>query len=116
VAEPGPPAFLSDKGIFLMYNAGANGRPDLGLTGNVLTVAQALFDSKDPTRLVDRMGIDFFHPERDFEIKHAGPAAGGNSNVTFVESLVWLNNEWRFYYGCADSMVASAVFRPQATK
>jgi predicted GH43/DUF377 family glycosyl hydrolase len=116
VAEPGPPAFLSDKGIFLMYNAGANGRPDLGLTGNVWTVAQALFDSKDPTRLVDRMGIDFFHPERDFEIKHAGPAAGGNSNVTFVESLVWLNNEWRFYYGCADSMVASAVFRPQATK
>jgi len=113
VTEGGPPAFLTDKGIFMIYNAGANGRPDLGLTGIVWAAAQALFDPKDPARLIDRMDHDFFHPERDFEIRHAGAAAGGNSNVTFVESLVWFNQAWRFYYGCADSVVASAVYRPR---
>ena len=116
VTEGGPQAFLTDKGIFMLYNAGANGRPDLGLTGTVWAVSQALFDPNDPTKLIERMDHDFFHPERDFEIRHAGSADGGNSNVTFVESLVWFNGEWRFYYGCADSVVASAVYRPQAAK
>ncbi len=112
VTEGGPPPFLTDKGILLIYNAGAKARPDLGLTGPVWAVAQALFDPRDPTKLLARMDHDFFHPERDFEIKHAGSAQGGNSNVTFVESLVWFGGAWRFYYGCADSVVASAVYRP----
>ena len=114
VTEPGPPAFLTDKGILLIYNGGADDRPDLGLKGTVWAVAQALFDSKDPTKLLARAGADCFHPERDFEVKHAGAVAGGNSNVTFVESLVWFDGTWRFYYGCADSIVASAACRPQA--
>jgi len=116
VTEGGPPPFLTDKGIIMMYNAGARGRPDLGLTGIVWAVSQALFDANDPTKLLDRMDHDFFHPERSFEIKHAGSAEGGNSNVTFVESLVWFRNEWRFYYGCADSVVASAYYKPAARK
>lgn len=116
VVEPGPPAFITERGIFLIYNAGAHGRPDLGLRGNVWAVAQALFDPKDPTRLIDRTDADFFHPERDFEIVHAGSATGGSGNVTFVESLVWFHDVWRFYYGCADSIVASAVYRPGALK
>ena len=114
VVEPGPPAFITENGIFLIYNAGAHGRPDLGLSGNVWAMAQALFDPKDPTRLIDRTDADFFHPERDFEIVHVGSATGGSGNVTFVESLVWFHDEWRFYYGCADSIVASAVCRPAA--
>lgn len=113
VTEAGPPAFLTEKGILAIYNAGANGRPDLGLKGTVWAVAQALFDPENPTTLTARMDHDFFHPERVFEIKHVGSAAGGNSNVTFVESLVWFHGEWRFYYGCADSVVASAVYRPR---
>jgi predicted GH43/DUF377 family glycosyl hydrolase len=116
VVEPGPPAFITENGIFLIYNAGAHGRPDLGLSGNVWAMAQALFDPKDPTRLIDRTDADFFHPERDFEIVHVGSATGGSGNVTFVESLVWFHDEWRFYYGCADSIVASAVCRPAARK
>jgi len=86
----------------------------LGLMGIVWAGSQALFDPKDPTKLLARMDHDFFHPERDFEIKHAGSAEGGNSNVTFIESLVWLRGEWRFYYGCADSVVASAAYRPRS--
>lgn len=113
VTEGGPPAFVTERGIYMIYNVGANGRPDLGLTGNVWAVSQALFDKNDPTKLLARMDRDFFHPEREFEIKHAGTAEGGNSNVTFVESLVWFKGEWRFYYGCADSVVASAAYRPK---
>jgi predicted GH43/DUF377 family glycosyl hydrolase len=113
VVEPGPPAFLTEDGILLIYNAGAHGRPDLGLSGNVWAVAQALFDPKDPTRLIDRMDADCFHPERNFEIVHQGAVTGGSGNVTFVESLVWFHHEWRFYYGCADSIVASAAYRPR---
>jgi beta-1,2-mannosidase len=105
-----------ERGIFLIYNASAHGRPDLGLRGNVWTVAQSLFAPQDPTRLIDRTDADFFHPERDFEIVHAGSATGGSGNVTFVESLVWFHDVWRFDYGCADSIVASAVYRPGALK
>jgi predicted GH43/DUF377 family glycosyl hydrolase len=116
VVEPGPPAFITENGIVLIYNAGAHGRPDLGLSGNVWAMAQALFDPQDPTKLIDRTDADFFHPERDFEIVHVGSATGGSGNVTFVESLVWFHNEWRFYYGCADSIVAAAVCKPVAPK
>lgn len=59
------------------------------------------------------MDHDFFHPERDFEIKPAESTAGGSNNVTFVENLVWFNREWRFYYDCANSIVASAAYRPR---
>lgn len=113
IREPGPQALLTDKGILLIYNGGTNGRPDLGLEGTVWSVGQALFDPGNPAKLLKRTDNDIFHPERDFEIGHQGGSAGGNSNVTFVESLIWFNNEWRFYYGSADSFVASAVYRPE---
>jgi predicted GH43/DUF377 family glycosyl hydrolase len=115
VVEAGPPPFLTDKGILLIYNGGANKRPDIGLTSDVWAVSQALFDPQDPTKLIDRMDHDFFHPERDFETHHQGsPTDGGYNNVTFVSNLVWFHGEWRFYYDAADSVVASAVYRPSA--
>ena len=111
VTEPGPPAFLTDKGIYLMYNCGAATRPDLGLK-RVWSVGQALFDARDPSKVIGRTNKDFFHPERDFELKRKGKPEEGAANVTFVSSLVWFKGEWRFYYGCADSWVASAFCRP----
>jgi predicted GH43/DUF377 family glycosyl hydrolase len=114
VVESGPPAFLTDKGILVLYNGGANKRPDIGLTSDVWAVSQALFDPKNPTKLIDRMDHDFFHPERDFEKHHQGSSTdGGYNNVTFVSNLVCFHGEWRFYYDAADSIVASAVYRPR---
>ena len=112
VTEPGPFALLTDEGIYLIYNGGSDNRSDLGLTGMVWVVAEALFDPHEPTRVLARSGKEIFHPERDFEIRRKGSKEAGNANVTFVESLIWFNNGWRFYYGCADSFVASAYFRP----
>jgi len=116
VTEPGPFALLTGAGIHLIYNGGSDNRPDIGLKGMVWAVGQALFDKKDPARVLGRSEKDFFHPERDFETHRQGPAESGNTNVTFVESLVWFNSEWRFYYGCADSFVASAFCRAGGAK
>ena len=110
VTEPGPFAMLTARGILLIYNGGSNDRSDLGLKGNVWSVGQALFDSNDPAHVIARTDKNCFHPERPYAIWRK--EGGGTQNVTFVESLIWFNNEWRFYYGCADSMVASACYRP----
>ena len=59
--------------------------------------------------MIARTDQDCFHPERPYEIWRK--EGGGAQNVTFVESLIWFHNQWRFYYGCADSMVASASYR-----
>jgi len=112
ITEPGPFALLTDEGIYLIYNGASDNRCDLGLTGMVWVVAEALFDLREPTRVLARSDADVFHPERDFEIGRQGSKEAGNANVTFVESLIWFNKEWRFYYGCADSIVASAYYRP----
>ena len=101
----------------MIYNGGSrDGSKYFGLKGKVWAMGQVLFDKNDPTKLIARTDKDFFHPERDYEIKYVGDSKGGNSNVTFIEGLIWFNQEWRFYYGCADSYVASAVFKSKTQK
>jgi len=114
VTESGAFACLTPKGILMLLNGGTrNGLLDFGLKGSVWAMGQVLFDKNDPARVLARTTKDFFHPERDYEIKYAGENGGGNSNVTFIEGLIWFRNEWRFYYGCADSYVASAIYHPK---
>lgn len=113
VTESGAFACITEKGILMLLNGGTrDGLLDFGLKGSVWAMGQVLFDKNDPARVVARTTKDFFHPERNYEIKYVGENGGGNSNVTFIEGLIWFHNEWRFYYGCADSFVASAVYHP----
>lgn len=113
VTESGAFACITEKGILMLLNGGTrDGLRDFGLSGSVWAMGQVLFDKNDPTKVLERTTNDFFRPERDYEIQYAGEKGGGNSNVTFIEGLIWFQNEWRFYYGCADSFVASAVYRP----
>ena len=69
LTECGPPAVLTDKGILLLYNgknkAGAEG--DTLYTANSYCAGQALFDAKDPAKLIDRLDKPFYIPESDFE-------------------------------------------------
>lgn len=68
LVEAGPPPVLSDKGIVVMYNAGNSneiGVKDLG--NRVYTGGQALFDSNEPWKLLDRTERPFIKPEKDFE-------------------------------------------------
>ena len=109
LTECGPPAVLTDKGILLLYNgknkAGTEG--DTLYTANSYCAGQALFDAKDPAKLIDRLDKPFYIPDSDFEKSGQYPAG-----TVFIEGLVFHNQKWFLYYGCADSRVAVAVYDP----
>ena len=109
LTECGPPAVMTDRGILLMYNgknsAGAKG--DTLYTANSYCAGQALFDLKDPTKLIDRLDKPFYVPQSDFEKSGQYPAG-----TVFIEGLVYHRQKWFLYYGCADSRVAVAVYDP----
>ncbi|HEU0094751.1 MAG TPA: family 43 glycosylhydrolase, partial [Vicinamibacteria bacterium] len=94
VVEPGPPPVLTPEGILLVYN-GADDRL-------VYRTGWALFDGKDPTRLLARSDTPIFVPERPWEL------VGQVPSVVFVEGLVREGPRWLFYYGAADTRVGVA--------
>jgi predicted GH43/DUF377 family glycosyl hydrolase len=106
LTEVGPPPVLTERGIVLIYN-GKNGDPnrngDPALANGVYTCGQARFDSKDPSKLVERLDEPFFKPELAWE--KSGQYAAG---TTFAEGLVRFKGRWFLYYGCADTFVGVA--------
>lgn len=107
LTECGPPAVITEAGILLLYNgknkAGAAG--DTTYTANSYCAGQALFAKDDPTRLIARLDKPFFVPEADFEKSGQYPAG-----TVFIEGLVYHQQKWFLYYGCADSRVGVAVY------
>ncbi|MDR1683283.1 MAG: glycoside hydrolase family 130 protein [Candidatus Symbiothrix sp.] len=110
LTECGPPAILSEQGIILLYNgknkAGEEGDP--AYTPNAYCAGQALFSANDPTKFLQSLDKPFLVPEESFEKSGQYPAG-----TVFIEGLVYFQNKWFLYYGCADSRVAVAVFDPQ---
>jgi beta-1,2-mannosidase len=101
LVEAGPPAILTDKGIVVLYNAGNSkefGAP--GLPARVYTGGQALFDRRNPIKLLARADEPFIRPTESYE--RTGQYAEG---TTFVEGLVPFKGRWFLYYGMADSRV-----------
>ena len=106
LTECGPPAILTEQGILLFYN-GKNAEGEKGdtrYTANAYCAGQALFDAKDPTRLIDRLDTPFLIPEAPFEKSGQYP-----DGTVFIEGLVFHNGKWHLYYGCADSKVGVAI-------
>ena len=108
LVEAGPPAILTPRGIVLLYNAG-NSRAygDSTLPARVYTGGQALFDARNPMKLLARAGQPFIRPTLPFE--KTGQYVDG---TTFVEALVPFRGRWFVYYGTADSRVGVAVGEP----
>lgn len=105
LVEAGPPALLTDRGILVIYNAGNSAvHGDSTLPARVYTGGQALFDARNPVRLLRRSDIPFIRPTEPYE--RTGQYVEG---TTFVEGLVRFKNRWYLYYGTADSRVAVAV-------
>ncbi len=103
--EVGPPPVLTEDGILLLYNgrnATWNNDPTLG--SGAYAVGEALFDAKEPTRLLARPDHPLFRPELSYE--KSGQYAAG---TTFSEGLVYFRGQWLMYYGCADSLVSVAM-------
>jgi predicted GH43/DUF377 family glycosyl hydrolase len=106
--EVGPPSLLTDHGIVLIYNgknAEKNGAP--GIAAGAYSDGQALFSGDDPRNLLARTDKPFFKPEKSWE--QSGQYAAG---TTFAEGLVFFQDKWFMYYGCADSRVGVAVWDP----
>jgi predicted GH43/DUF377 family glycosyl hydrolase len=94
VVEPGPPPILTSQGIVLIYN-GADDQL-------VYRTGVALFDGKNPRKLLSRTGQPVFGSEMEWE------KVGQVPNVVFVEGLARVGNRWLFYYGGADKYVGVA--------
>lgn len=101
LVEAGPPPLLTENGIVVLYNAGNSQNIGVKELGNrIYTGGQALFDSNEPWKLLDRTNDPFIKPELPFE--KSGQYKDG---TTFLEGLVLFNEMWHLYYGTADSMV-----------
>jgi len=94
VVEPGPPPILAPGGIVLIYN-GADDKL-------VYRTGVAVFDRKDPRKLLSRSDAPIFAPEKEWE------RAGQVPNVIFVEGMVQQGKRWLFYYGGADKYIGVA--------
>jgi predicted GH43/DUF377 family glycosyl hydrolase len=108
LVEAGPPAILTERGIVLLYNAGNSaefGAP--GLAARMYTGGQALYDRRNPLKLIARTDEPFIRPSEPYE--RTGQYVAG---TTFVEGLVPFHGRWYLYYGMADSRVGVAVWEP----
>jgi len=114
--EVGPQVLLTDDGIVLMYN-GMNqdkenaDKADPSLPFRIYTCGQALFDPKDPTKLLSRLEEPFMKPELDWE--KSGQYVDG---TTFIEGIVLYKDKWFLYYGCADTYVGVTIADAKMTQ
>jgi len=108
LVEAGPPAIMTERGILLIYNAGNSGKfGQAGLPERIYTGGQALFDARNPIKLIARSDEPFIRPTEDYE--KTGQYKEG---TTFTEALIPFKGRWFLYYGTADSRVAIAVWDP----
>ena len=108
LVEAGPPPVLTARGIVVLYNAGNDSTGgDPTLPPRAYSAGQALFDARDPRRLLARTDAPFLRPTAPWE--RTGQYAAG---TTFVEALVPFRGRWLLYYGTADSRVGVAVWQP----
>ena len=100
VVEPGPAPMLTSDGIVLIYN-GADDKL-------IYRTAVAVFDRKDPRKVLYRGEHPILIPDRPWE------KVGQVPNVVFAEGMVRQGNRFLFYYGAADKYVgvAEAVATP----
>src|SRR6266566_1866788 len=111
LVEAGPPALITQHGILVLYNAGNSGEyGDPSLPPRVYTGGQALYDLRNPLKLLARSDAPFIKPTEDYERTGQYP-----EGTTFVEGLVPFNGRWYLYYGTADSRVGVAVWDPKRT-
>jgi predicted GH43/DUF377 family glycosyl hydrolase len=106
LTECGPPAIITKNGIVLLFNGknATNSDADPNLPKGMYSVGEALFDLKNPEKLLDRTDNFILRPTLPHEI--TGQYAAG---TTFAEGLVFFKGKWFLYYGTADSFVGLAV-------
>lgn len=108
LTECGPPAIITEQGILLLYNGKNDPKyGDNRFTKGTYSGGQVLFDLQNPTKVIARLNAPFLRPMEPFE--KSGQYRDG---TVFIEGLVYFQQKWFLYYGCADSKVGVAVFDP----
>ena len=109
LTECGPPAIITEKGILLLYNGKNDPKyGDNRFSNGTYSAGQALFDLQNPTKVIARLNEPFLRPMELFE--KSGQYRDG---TVFIEGLVYFQQKWFLYYGCADSKVGVAIYDPQ---
>lgn len=114
LVEAGPPPLLTARGIVMLYNAGnSQVYGESSIPERMYTGGQALFDTRNPIKLLARTNTPFIRPTEPYE--KSGQYVEG---TTFVEGLVPFKGRWFLYYGTADSRVgvATAPMAPGAPR
>jgi predicted GH43/DUF377 family glycosyl hydrolase len=105
LVESGPFAIITEKGILLLYNGmnlATGGDPKIA--AGAYCAGQALFDKREPSKLLNRLEKNFLMPDKPYEI------SGQVNQVCFIEGLVPFNEHWFLYYGTADSKIGVARY------
>jgi len=93
----GAPPIKTSHGWLMLYH---------GVDHNfVYRLGFALFDLKDPTKLLKRSDEPILEPQEDFEL------FGQVSNVVFSDAMIVHNDEYMVYYGGADNCIALAKIK-----
>ena len=104
LVESGPPAMLTDSGIWLIYNSrNIKSIGDTSLADGTYAAGYVVLDKKDPAKVIQRSDNYFMKPDKPYEIN------GQVNNVCFLEGLVKYRGKWFLYYGTADSKIAVAI-------
>nr|WP_214447266.1 glycoside hydrolase family 130 protein [Flavihumibacter rivuli] len=106
LTECGPPALITDKGIYLYINGknAENDNASKSLPKGMYAVGLMVFDPGDPKKLLYRSDQPLLQPSLPHEI--TGQYKAG---TTFAEGLVYFKGKWHLYYGTADSFVGLAI-------
>jgi predicted GH43/DUF377 family glycosyl hydrolase len=104
LVESGPFALATKDGILLPYNGmNLQSGGDTAIEADAYCAGQALFDSTDPSKLINRLEKNFLMPEKNYELE------GQVHRVCFIEGMVPFKEKWFLYYGTADSKIAVAI-------
>lgn len=95
LVEPGPPPFVDDEGIHLLYHG--DGPP------HGYQLGEAVFSKVDPRAVVRRSASTLLKPDQPYEQQ------GQVGAVIFAEGLVQHRGQWMLYYGAADGHIALAT-------
>lgn len=95
--EPGPPPFITQEGIWLIYCGWGN--------DCVYKVGAVLFSLQDPCKVIERSNEPILILSKNW-----GSFFGDISNHCVAEGLLREDNRWLLYYGAADRACCLALW------
>jgi predicted GH43/DUF377 family glycosyl hydrolase len=107
IAEPGPPALVTERGVELIYNGRNNDSTaisDTAFAPGTYGAGRVIVSKQDLTKTIYRSAKPFLYPTLPHE-----KTGQYQSGTTFAEAQLVFKGQRFIYYGTADSFVGVAV-------